>query len=447
MSGRADVVVVGAGIVGVAVAHHLVVRLGVADVVVVDPRPPLTLTSDKSTECFRNWWPSRPMVELMNRSIDLMEEMAAASDASFTLSRRGYLYVTADPERLAELGRSAERIAGFGAGELRTHTAGSDRYLPDGRDGGILGGADLFTDGEVLRRHFPFLTDAAVGGLHVRRAGWLDAQQFGMWMLRQALARGATLIRDRVVGFEVDAGRVRAVRLEGGATLGCRAAVLAAGPLLGEVAATAGVTLPLRSELHLKTAFRDRLGVVPRDAPMMIWADPQRLAWSEEERRLLVEEGRSELVGELPPACHGRPEGGVDSPWVLALWEFRRVVSEPVFPVPVDPLYGEVVLRGMSTMIPGLASYLDRLPTPVVDGGYYTKTPENRPLAGPVGPEGLHVAGAVSGFGIMVAAALGELVARGVVGAELPPYAAAFRPERYEDPHFRIADDVDSGQL
>ena len=53
----ADVVICGAGIAGVAAAYHLAVRRGVTDVVLVDERPPLSLTSDKSTECYRNWWP------------------------------------------------------------------------------------------------------------------------------------------------------------------------------------------------------------------------------------------------------------------------------------------------------------------------------------------------------------------------------------------------------
>src|SRR5438552_13933890 len=66
----ADVVICGAGIAGVAAAYHLAVRRGVTDVVLVDERPPLSLTSDKSTECYRNWWPGPgdDMVALMNRS-------------------------------------------------------------------------------------------------------------------------------------------------------------------------------------------------------------------------------------------------------------------------------------------------------------------------------------------------------------------------------------------
>ena len=89
----ASVVICGAGIAGISAAYHLTVRRGLEGVVLVDERPPLTLTSDKSTECYRNWWPGPgdAMVSLMNRSIDLMEELARESDNAFHLNRRGYL--------------------------------------------------------------------------------------------------------------------------------------------------------------------------------------------------------------------------------------------------------------------------------------------------------------------------------------------------------------------
>ena len=81
-----QVVVIGAGIAGVSTAFHLT-RYGIEDIVLVDPRPPLTLTSDKSTECYRNWWPNASMVGLMNRSIDLLDEMAEKTQNAFNLKR------------------------------------------------------------------------------------------------------------------------------------------------------------------------------------------------------------------------------------------------------------------------------------------------------------------------------------------------------------------------
>ena len=252
-----------------------------------------------------------------------------------------------------------------------------------------------------------------------------------------------------VVAVDRREDRVTGVRLDDGSALSCGALVNAAGPLIGRVAGLLGEKLPVHSEVHLKLAFRDSLGVVPRSAPLLIWADPQRLPWPDDQRAQLEAEGRADLVGELPPACHGRPEGGDDSPWVLALWEYVRVVQEPSWPLPLDPLYAEVVLRGMATMLPGMAGYLERMPQPVIDGGYYTKTEENRPLAGPMATAGAFVAGALSGFGVMAACALAELAALHVTGETLPDYASAFTLERYDDPDYLEEMDAlaDTGQI
>lgn len=99
-------------------------------------------------------------------------------------------------------------------------------------------------------------------------------------------------------------------------------------------------------------------------------------------------------------------------------------------------------------MIPGLEVYLDRLPPSSVDGGYYTKTKENRPLIGPAGPEGLHLVVGLSGFGVMVAAGAGDLVASHVEGRSLPHYAGDFLLSRYQDPTYGQSVGVlDQGQL
>ena len=50
----AAVVICGAGIAGIAAAYHLAMRRGMPGIVLVDERPPLSLTNDKSTECYRN---------------------------------------------------------------------------------------------------------------------------------------------------------------------------------------------------------------------------------------------------------------------------------------------------------------------------------------------------------------------------------------------------------
>lgn len=445
----ADVVVCGAGIAGVATAFHLT-RAGITDVLVVDPRAPLTLTSDKSTECYRNWWPNQPMVRLMGRSIDLLDRYARESDNVFRLNRRGYLYLTADPEQLAAMTLQARAAAAAGAGELRIHHSVADGYEPAATEGfaNAPTGADLFVDGDLLRRHFPFVSDRVMGGLHARTAGWLSAQQLGTWLLEQAEAAGARFVRATVVAVEIVAGEIASVTLDNGDTVPAGSFVNAAGPLLPEVGRMVGVELPVYSEVHAKTGFRDHLGALPRNAPMIIWNDPQTVAWTTEELAYLGAEMRRDLIAEMPSGCHARPEGGPDSPWILGLWEYHLDVREPEWPIPTDPLYTEVVLRGLATMVPALGAYQEHQPEAMVDGGYYTKTEENRPLAGPVGPRGSYVCGALSGFGIMAACGVAELVATAISGGQLPNWAHWFQLSRYEDPDYlaTVAEE-DSGQL
>ncbi len=441
MTPTADVVVVGAGIAGVSTAYHLASRPQTGRVVVVDPRHPLTLTSDKSTECYRNFWPSPEMVALTNHSISLLEELAEDSGDYFGLSRRGYLFVTADSDRLDAMTRQAEVSSDYGTGPVRHHP-GPKPYgeAPDG--------VDILTDG-ALHDAYPYLADDAVGAIHVRRAGWFSAQQLGSLMLERFRSEGGEVISAEVEGIIVEGGGVGGVRVADGSTLDAAAVVVAAGPMSGTVAATAGLELPLFSELHLKVSFRDHLGVIPRNAPMIIWSDPQHIDWSDGEREELAALGRDELLGELPVFCHGRPEGGTDSPYFVGLWEYHQEVMEPVWPLPEDPLYPEVVMRGLTTMVPGLEVYRDRLPPSTVDGGYYTKTGENRPLIGPAGPEGLHLVAGLSGFGVMVAAAAGDLAAAHICGEIVPSYADAFLLGRYDDPGYltALAGLDDHGQL
>lgn len=85
-------------------------------------------------------------------------------------------------------------------------------------------------------------------------------------------------------------------------------------------------------------------------------------------------------------------------------------------------------------MLPHMAKYFGRMPRPQLDGGYYTKSRENRPLAGSMGVDGAYVVGAVSGYGIMSACGVGDLLAAHITGVDVPSYAKAFELSRYEKP-------------
>jgi glycine/D-amino acid oxidase-like deaminating enzyme len=182
----------------------------------------------------------------------------------------------------------------------------------------------------------------------------------------------------------------------------------------------------------------------------MIWDDAQTLPWEPEERLVLQDELETRWLTEpFPAGVHARAEGSGANRTVLMLWDYAAKFMDPVFPVSLDEIYPEVVLRGLSTMLPGLQRYFGRAPKPYVDGGYYVKTPENRLLAGPLPVKGAYVLGALSGYGIMSCLAAGELLAAHMSHSELPPYAAAFSIERYDDPVYMqsLAEVDNSGQL
>jgi glycine/D-amino acid oxidase-like deaminating enzyme len=452
----ADVVICGAGIAGIAAAYHLAVRRGVRDIVLVDERPPLTLTSDKSAECYRNWWPGPgdAMVAAMNRSIDLLEELAHESGNVFRMNRRGYLFATADPARVAVFEAAAAEAASLGAGPVRRHDRPGSEYRPppaEGFDAQPIG-TDLITDRSIIRRHFGWLADDTIALLHARRCGWLSGQQLGMYMLERARDKGVRLLEGRVEGVETAGGRVSGVKVSGAGgtrTLTTPRFVAAGGPLMRPLVRLVGADLPLFCERHAKVAFTDTLGALPRGAPLTIWTDPVRLVWSEEERAELAGSEHQRLLEEFPAGVHGRPEGAGDSRAVLLIWTYDAEPVEPTFPVPFDPAYAEIVIRGMSRMVPAMAGYLPRLPRAFVDGGYYTKTRENRFLAGPLPLEGAFVIGGLSGYGIMASSTAADLLADHVTGRPLPAYAPAFLPSRYEDPAYQalLARWGDSGQL
>ena len=456
MTERADVVVCGAGIAGLSAAWHLATRRAVRRVVVVDERPPLTLTSDKSTECYRNWWPDRPMIELMNRSIELLDELAARPGNPIALNRNGYLYLTASKTGARTLADSARRIAALGAGELRVHAghAGGSGYRAPEWDRAVAtaDGADLFLDPDEIRERFPWTASATRAALHTRRCGWLAAQQLGMLWLEEARAAGAELVAGRLEAIDTAGGQVRGVRLatpRGRREIATPHVVDAAGPFAADVARLAGVELPLFHELHRKVFFDDSLGVVPRQVPLVVWNDPVRLDWSDEERaELAADAATAPLAGEVPAGVHFRPEGGAASRSAILLWNYHCAPVERRFPLPEDPLHVAVVVRGVAAPLPAFAAYAERGRRPYLDGGYYTKTRENRPLVGPAGPAGFHLLCALSGFGVMAAPAAGELLAARLVGAPAPPWASALALARYDDTGYvRSLAALDGGQL
>jgi glycine/D-amino acid oxidase-like deaminating enzyme len=418
MSTSADVVVCGAGIAGVAAAYHLAVEQRVGRVVIVDEREPLTLTSDKGTQGYRNWWPGPDdtMLRFVSRSIDLLEATARAHGNAFRMNRRGYLFATAEPAEVERLRTTAAQVSGFGMGTVREHR-GLEAYAPHLAEGfeDQPTGADLLL-GDAARRAFPYLTPDTIGALHVRRAGTMNAVMLGALLLQRSVAAGAAFLEDRITGFDISHGSIRGVRLASGVAVSTPRVVIAAGPLVDEMTQMLGLSVPVMHELHAKLTVRDPRGAVQRDAPFVIWNDPVEIG------------GRP-----LPAGVHMRPVDLTHGDELQLIWTFETGVRQYEWPPRFDDRHREILLRGCARMIPAMTPYIGNGTSGVLDGGYYCKTRENRPLIGRLPIDGAFICGALSGIGLMSAHAAGELVALHVTGGALPAYAPAFSPSRYDD--------------
>jgi glycine/D-amino acid oxidase-like deaminating enzyme len=120
-----------------------------------------------------------------------------------------------------------------------------------------------------------------------------------------------------------------------------------------------------------------------------------------------------------------------------------------VFPIAPDPAYADVAMRGMSRLIPGLREYFTRMPPTTVDGGYYTRTPDNLPLIGPTPIAGYFLMAAFSGFGVMGSPSAGELLAQSVAGQPASGALEPFRLDRFEAPEYweRLRRTRETGEL
>ena len=297
---RTDAIVVGAGLVGVCTASHLA-SAGL-NTLCVTRHPPCSYTSAVSTECYRDFWPSREMADLMARSIDLME---ATAQGGIGLTRRGYAYCARQPETLAKAVAECESL-----GNVRHH-ATLAAYEPS--PAGVLDAFDALPAGfDVLhgaatREAFPCLSEDVVGVVHARRAGWVDSGRYAAEFVRRAKAAGVTFVAGRVDGVECEGGRVAGALVDG-RRVATSTVVNCAGPYLKHIhGMVAAPELPVANEVHAKCIFRDALRTVPRDAPMLISLDSTRILEDEGLEDAFGADVAAKLTGVAPAVRVRRP--------------------------------------------------------------------------------------------------------------------------------------------
>ncbi|HIG41050.1 MAG TPA: FAD-binding oxidoreductase [Gammaproteobacteria bacterium] len=425
-------VICGAGLAGIATAYYLSVKYGQKDIVLLDRFLPMSFTTSKSGENYRNYWPHACMTEFVTHSLDLMHELQAGD--AFEMREIGYDFIS---EHKAELFPSSYETS---YGETT-----------DGQEKEPSNYLVRITDRELLAYSKPYLADSVNQVVHVKRAGVLDVNALGSLLLGKARKAGVVFRQARIEGVSQGPGSGFNMSLANGDKISTQQLVIAAGPFIGELASMLGVELRVENYLQHKIVIPDPANAVPLDMPFSIFADSQYLRWTDEERLMMVgDKEYAHLLAEFPPGLHIKPEGRNQ---IKLGWAFNRQPEKASWDPGSNPEFADIVLRGASRFVPSLEQYVARVPTPISHfSGYYTRTRENWPIIGPLEIEGLHVVGALSGYGTMSACSAGELCAdymNDMDNTSLPGYARYFHPRRYED--VKIQREIDAissdGQL
>jgi FAD-dependent oxidoreductase domain-containing protein 1 len=158
------------------------------------------------------------------------------------------------------------------AGYLYLASRETAPILEENHEVQVMQGADVvLLSPDELTRRFPWLaTDGiGLGSLGCSGEGWFDGYALVQGLRKRARELGAELVTGEVVGMGMDDGRVASLTLEDGSSRTCATVVDAAGPWAAEVAAMAGVDLPVEARRRSVFVF-DVERDAPRDCPLVI---------------------------------------------------------------------------------------------------------------------------------------------------------------------------------
>lgn len=363
---KADVVIIGGGIVGAATAFFAT-RAGMDAVVLEIKDQPGTLATAASSECIREQWTQRHNVAMMRESMGMFErfaELIGVPGYDIGLHQQGYLFVTAEPARAAFFEKLVQAQHGYGLSHVE------------------------LLDGPEIRRRFPWIAEEAIAGRFNQRDGWLAVHEVLWGFIKGSQAR--YFMETAATGFAQDVTGISAVITPRGA-IRTRRAVIAAGPFAGRVAALAGVELPLRNvrREEVRLAQHD---VCPHGAPMTV-DDDNHAYW--------------------------RPDGPAA---LLGGGEEHETEGDPLFHVATDWDFAAETLEKAARLSPFWLDVADRLKADAVyiNAGQYSYVADRCPVIGPTPAPGLYLNAAYDGHGIMGAPAGSRLLVDLLTGKASP---------------------------
>lgn len=238
---RAQVVIIGGGVIGTSTAYHLA-RRGWTDVVLLEQN---ALTSGTTWHAAglvtqaRGTWGTR---EVVQRSLDVFRSLEEDTGFSTGFVETGTINLATSPDRMEELRHQASVVRGNGI----------EVELLD-RDG-------------VLERHPLLRPDGVEGGLWFPKDGRGSATDTTMSLARGATSRGVKVLEGiTATGVLREGGRVLGVHTSAG-DIEAEYVVNAGGMWGRELAVQAGVEVPLQALAHYYVVT-EAIADLPRNLP------------------------------------------------------------------------------------------------------------------------------------------------------------------------------------
>ncbi len=231
MAETADIVIIGAGIVGCSIAYHLALK-GAAKVVVVEKDLVCSGSTGKSAGGIRQQFATEVNLQLSIESLRMFHRMREELGIDPEFRQVGYLFMATTARELEMFRRQAEVQQGYGIPVQMVSPDEIRRIVPYVRVDDILGGVYCPTDGYAAPYEVTMGYAAA-------------ARRLGVMIHEQRAVTRVMRSGDRVAGVETSRGPIHA-----------RAVVNAAGAEGGRVGALAGVevpVLPYRRQIFVTT--------------------------------------------------------------------------------------------------------------------------------------------------------------------------------------------------
>jgi sarcosine oxidase subunit beta len=378
MPRTAEVVVVGAGVIGASVAYHLA-RAGVRDVLVIERAPgPGRGSTGKATGGFRAQFATEVNVRLSLLSRGKLRRFEEETGVDPGYRTVGYLWLARSEATLAML-REAQAVQ---------HRCGLDEAV-------------TVPPEEIARINPAVATDDLVGAAWCPTDGYLRPLEIVRGYVEASRRLGVRFAYGvDCCGFRPcdlgDCRRIDAVRTSAG-EVACGAVVNAAGAWAAVVAREAGVDIPV-APLRRQVAITAPTDALPPDAPMTIQAD--------DGFHLRVRDGRVLYAWPTPGDPADRWSTAVEDAWV------------------------EEAARKAARRVPALAGVpVDRA---ACWAGLYEASPDRLAILGMApGVSNLCLVNGSSGHGVMHGPALGQLAAECLTHAASSMDVSALSPGRF----------------